>query len=102
MLGATETTKCPDAAPVGIVMVIEVALHVLTVTGDAFSVTKLLPWLDPKPEPVITIWLPMGPVVAETPVIAGAGKADELTETLSKVEIPNVEPLFCPAQTIPM
>jgi hypothetical protein len=44
----------------------------------------------------------MGPVVAETPVIVGAGEAVELTETLSKVEIPNVAPLFCPVHTIPM
>jgi hypothetical protein len=54
MLGATETTKCPDTAPAGIEMVIEVALHELTVTGDALNVTRLLPWLTPKPEPVRT------------------------------------------------
>ena len=43
MLGATETTKGPEVAPVGIVMLTEVAPQVLTVTGAAFSVTALLP-----------------------------------------------------------
>jgi hypothetical protein len=43
MLGATETANGPVVAPVGIVMLIELLLHELTVTAAAFSTTKLLP-----------------------------------------------------------
>jgi hypothetical protein len=43
MLGATETTKGPEVAPAGMVMLMEVAPQVLTVTGAALSVTALLP-----------------------------------------------------------
>jgi hypothetical protein len=53
MLGATETTKGPDVAPEGIVMVIEPALQLFTVTGVPFSITTLLPCADPKPVPDI-------------------------------------------------
>jgi len=41
--------------------------------------------MAPKLVPVITAVLPIAPVVAETPVITGAGAADELTDTLSNV-----------------
>jgi hypothetical protein len=79
------TTIQPDVAPVGIVMLIEVLLQEFTVTGTAFSVTKLGPRVAPKLSPVMVTWLPIGPVVTESPVIAGAGLALELTETLSNV-----------------
>ncbi len=85
MLGATETTKSPVVAPVGIVITIDVLLHVLTVTGTPFSVTRLPPSVAPNPEPEISTWLPIDPLVAERLVITGAGVAVELTETLSKV-----------------
>jgi hypothetical protein len=87
MLGATETTMYPEVAPVGIVMMIDVLLHELTVTGALLSVTRL-PLCDaPKPEPVICTWLPTEPVVAEMLLITGAGEAVELIETLSKVAV---------------
>jgi hypothetical protein len=54
MLGATETMKFPEVAPVGIVRVMEVLLQELIVTGALFSVTKLPFCVAPKPEPVIT------------------------------------------------
>jgi len=41
MLGATDTSRGPEVAPVGIVIVIDVALHELMVTATALSVTKL-------------------------------------------------------------
>ena len=41
MLGATETTKGPETAPDGMVMLSEVLLQVLIVTGAPFSVTLL-------------------------------------------------------------
>jgi hypothetical protein len=75
------------------VVMIEVLLHELTVIGELFSNTKLLASEAPKPEPVISTWLPIDPVVAEMPVIAGAGAAVELIDTLSNVAVANAEVL---------
>jgi len=94
MLGATETTSGPEVAPAGIVMVIEVLLQELMVTGAPFSVTRLLPCGEPNPVPEITTWLPTGPVVADTLLITGAGAAAEFTETLSKVAVASAEVLL--------
>jgi len=87
MLGATDTSSGPDVAPVGIVMVSDVALQLLMVTAAPFSSTALLPCVAPNPEPDITTWLPIDPVVAETAVITGAGAAAEFTDTLSNVAV---------------
>ena len=54
MLGATETTKGPEVAPEGIVIVTAVLLQALIVTGAPFSVTMLLPCVAPKPLPAST------------------------------------------------
>jgi hypothetical protein len=43
MLGATETIRYPDVAPVGIVIVIAALLQELIVTGTAFNSTTLSP-----------------------------------------------------------
>jgi len=87
MLGAIDTSNGPDVAPTGIVMLIDVPLQVFTVTPAPFSNTALPPCNAPNPVPVITTWLPMDPVVAETAVITGAGTAAELTDTLSNVAL---------------
>jgi hypothetical protein len=96
MPGATDTTNGPEVAPVGIVMLMDVAPHELTVACVPFSSTTLPLCVAPKPVPVITTWLPIDPVVAETLVIIGAGAAAELIETLSKVAVAWAEllPLF--------
>jgi hypothetical protein len=85
MFGAMETSKGPEVAPGGIVMVIDVPLHMLMVTAAPFSRAALLPCEVPKPVPEITTWLPIEPVVADTAVMTGAGAAAELTDTLSNV-----------------
>ena len=87
MLGAINTTRGPLVAPVGIVMVMDLALQDLIVTTLWFSNTTLLPCKSPYPAPPITIWLPITPFVAETLLITGAGAEAELTETLSKVAV---------------
>src|SRR5215467_2288704 len=87
MLGATATSSGPDVAPVGIVMVSDVALQLLMVTAAPFSSAALPPCVAPNPEPEITTWLPIDPVVAETAVIPGAGAAAEFTDTLSTVAV---------------
>ena len=106
MLGATETDNGPEVAPGGIVIVIDVALQVFTVTSPLFSVTRLPPCDPPNALPVITTWLPTGPVLAETLVITGAGAAAVLVDTLSNVAVASAELLslfttnprytFCP------
>jgi hypothetical protein len=85
--GATDTSNGPDVAPAGIVIVIDVLLHALIVTAEPFSRTVLPPCGLPNPAPEITTWLPTDPVVADTPVITGAGAAAELTDTLSNVAV---------------
>src|SRR5690242_3479635 len=91
MVGATETSKGPEVAPLGMVMLREVVLQELTVTGMPWSSTRLPPCVAPKPVPVIATGLPTAPVVTETPVIMGAGADAELRETLSKVAVAVVE-----------
>ena len=84
ILGATDTARYPDVAPVGIVNVIQFEDQELIVTGAPFKYTKLFPCELPKPEPFNTTWLPTEAVVAEIPEIIGATEVLELTETLSK------------------
>ena len=71
MLGATETTRFPDAAPEGTVITMDVALHELIDTVAPFNVTTLPFWVVPNPVPLIVIWVPTEPVVAEIEVMAG-------------------------------
>jgi hypothetical protein len=54
MLGATDTTKSPEVAPVGIAMVIDVALQELIVVATPCSNTVLLPCVVPKFSPLMT------------------------------------------------
>jgi len=91
MLGAIDTSNGPDVAPTGIVMLIDVPLQVFTVTAPPFSNTALPLCWAPNPVPVITTWLPIDPVVAETAVITGAGAAVELSDTLSNVALANAD-----------
>src|SRR5882672_8829443 len=97
MLGAITTTIRPDAAPDAIVTVMDVLLHELIVIGAPFTVTWLLPCEAPKWVPLITTWLPIEPVVADTPVITGAGDAAESRDTLSNVAVCRL--LFVPLST---
>src|ERR1700683_4964213 len=83
MPGPTSTLKSPELAPAGIVMVIDVALHELTVTDISLSSTRLLPCEAPNPEPEITTWLPAVPVVADRLVITGTEFVGVLIDTLS-------------------
>jgi hypothetical protein len=49
-----------------------------------------LPWLVPKPEPLIVTWVPTSPPVGETPVtIGGAGVKGIVTVTVVLLLIPS-------------
>src|SRR5882762_6016848 len=87
IVGATKTASNPDMAPVGIVKVMDVALHKAIVTGTPFSST-VLPFCEaPNPVPAICTSPPIDPVVSDRPEITGAGAAAELIDTLSKVTV---------------
>jgi hypothetical protein len=90
MFGATDTVNGPDVAPDGMVIPIEVLLHTLIVTNAPFNVTSPTP---PNPVPLITTWLPTEPVVADTPVMTGAGADVELIDTLSNLAVARVDVL---------
>src|SRR5262245_55941524 len=95
MLGATVTASAPEVAPSGMVAVMAVLLQELMVSGTPLSSTMLPFWVAPKLAPVIVSGLPIAPVVAETALMLGAGRAAELMETLSKVAVARaVEPLL--------
>ena len=87
MPGATETNRGPDVVPEGRVIVIDVLFQDPTVAVVPLSNTRLFPCEDPNPEPEITTWLPIGPVVAERLDITGAALAVVLTDTLSNVTV---------------
>jgi hypothetical protein len=54
MVGATETNKGPEVAPMGMVIIMDVLLHELMVTAAPFSNTRLPFWELANPEPEIT------------------------------------------------
>src|SRR5215470_10664312 len=84
MLGPKRTHISPVVAPAGIVMVIEVALHELMVTGASFRTTVLVPCEEPNPEPEITTCVPTGPVVVERLLITRGVTLLDVIDTLSK------------------
>jgi hypothetical protein len=98
MPGPTSTLKSPELAPVGIVMVIDVALHELIVADISLRSTTLLPCEAPNPEPETTTWLPADPVVADRLVITGTEFVGVLIDTLSNVAVDAVVvlPLLTP------
>jgi hypothetical protein len=94
ILGATHTDNGPDVALAGTLIVMDVGLQKLTGAGKPFKYTALPPWAAPKPVPAMTTWLPTGPIAVETPLIAGAGAAAELMDTLSNVAVASAELLL--------
>src|SRR5579863_990278 len=91
MVGATSTARGPDDAPVGIVIVIDVALQAVTGATTPFSITALLPCVAPNPDPEITTEAPTAPPVVDSTVMAGAGALGVLTDTLSNVAVARAE-----------
>src|SRR5215469_208127 len=57
----TVTTTFPVVAPEGTVTLIMFAIQLVTVNGAPFKVAVLVPWLDPKFEPLIVKPAPTGP-----------------------------------------
>ena len=69
----TVTTTLPVVAPVGTDALIDVALHeVIVVALVPLNCTVLLPWVVPKPVPVIVTEAPSAPEVGDKLVRLGA------------------------------
>jgi hypothetical protein len=87
MLGASTTVSGPDVAPDGIVALIEVELQELAVNTESLSMTMLLPWEAPKPEPSTDTSYPGTPEVGQTLLMMGGWDVEEVTETPSNVAL---------------
>jgi hypothetical protein len=79
-------TTFPVVAPVGTETEILVSdQHVLQgVAAVPLNVIVLVPWLVPKPEPLIVTELPIGPEVIDRPVMLGAAWAALLKTSMSR------------------
>jgi hypothetical protein len=72
----TVTTMLPVVAPVGTAALIDVALHrVIVVAVVPLNFTVLVPWVVPKPLPVIVTDVPAPPEVGDRLVMLGAAIA---------------------------
>jgi hypothetical protein len=68
----TFTTTLPVVAPLGTLATMLLALQLVTIAVVPLKATELLPWVAPKPLPVIVTTVPTGPDVGFRPAIAGA------------------------------
>jgi hypothetical protein len=67
----TVTTTLPELAPLGTGVTIELALQLLGVAVVPLKVTVLVPWVDPKFNPVMVTEAPMGPEAGERLLMLG-------------------------------
>src|SRR2546426_7817037 len=82
----TVTVPGPDGAVAGTVATICVLLQLVTEVACApLKLTVLVPWLDPKFDPVMVTDVPSGPRSGDTPVTKGV--APTVSETLSNVAV---------------
>jgi hypothetical protein len=77
----TVTTTLPVVAPDGTVATMLVALQLVAVAVVPLNLTVLVPWVEPKPVPVIVIEAPEAPEVGDRVVILGAATARVDRET---------------------
>ncbi len=80
------TTTFPEVAPVGTGTTMLVSLQLVGVPALVPNLTVLLPWVDPKPLPVIVTELPTGAAAGERLAMFGAGTTVKFTPTLATPE----------------
>jgi hypothetical protein len=84
LLAAPPTVTTTLAAPIGAVFGTVVAMldapQLDTEAATPPKVTELLPWVDPKPDPLTVTAVPDGPVVTERLVICGLTVNAQLLE----------------------
>src|SRR5579871_1918910 len=89
----TTTVTGPEVAPAGTVVTIWVSLQLLIdVAAAPLKFSVLEPCVVPKFEPVMVTVVPSGPVLGVTPLKMGV--VPEMTETLSKVIVAELELLL--------
>ena len=71
----TLTTTFPEVAPAGTSTSRVLLLQDTQVTGVPLKVTVLLPWVVPKPLPIMTTDVPTGPLWGVMSVILGVALA---------------------------
>jgi len=90
----TFTTTFPVVAPAGTVTVIELLLQhegVVQIPDETpLKVTKLIPWLNPKLEPVIVIVSPTAACGALSVAMLGPGLASTTVSTVELLTDPDV------------
>lgn len=98
----TVTTTEPVVAPVGTFAVILAALQLVTVAVVPLKATVLLPWLDPKFDPLIVTAVPTGPEFGDTPVIEGGGTVTVKVAPLlaAPPTVITTEPVVAPVGTV--
>ncbi len=91
----TVTTTLPVAAPLGTVAVMLVVLQLVAVAVVPLNLTVLVPWVDPKPLPLIVMEAPIAPEFGDKVVMLTMVKFTPLLATLPTVTttLPVVAPL---------
>ena len=95
------TTTFPVVAPDGTGATMLVALQLVGVVAVPLNLTVLLPWVEPKLDPVIVTDAPTAPDVGERLVILGAGTTVKLTPLLALLEtVTTTLPVVAPDGTV--
>jgi hypothetical protein len=95
------TTTLPVVAPVGTVTLIDVALQLVIVAGVPLNLTVLVPWVEPKPVPVIVTAAPTAPEVGDKLVMLGAATTVNDTPLLATLlTVTTTLPVVAPVGTV--
>jgi hypothetical protein len=96
----TVTTTLPVVAPAGTVATMLVADQLVVVAVVPLNVTVLVPFVAPKPVPVIVTELPTGPLVGDRLVTFGGTVTVKLTALLARPPaVTTTLPVVAPAGT---
>ncbi len=96
---ATKTR--PVLAPVGTGATMLVALQLVGAAGAPLNKTLLLPWVDPKSDPLIVTGTPIGPEEGVKFVIVGDGVTVKPTPLLGKLPtVTTTLPVVAPVGTL--
>src|SRR5690242_20118479 len=98
----TVTTTLPVVAAAGTVATTLVALQLVTVAATPLNVTVLVPWVEPKLEPLMVTDVPVAPEVGEIVVMLGGGITVNVTPLLltPPAAVTITLPVVAPAGTV--
>lgn len=87
----TVTTTLPVVAALGTGATIVLELQLVGVAATPLNVTVLVPWVDPKPVPVIVTEVPTGPEVGDNLLIFGAAYRDGASAMQTRRDVAGFE-----------